>query len=41
MADRYLSDDVFVQDEEAVNTPTNRNILDLNKFNVGYIEGGA
>lgn len=35
------NDDVFVQDEEAINTPTNRNILDLNKFNVGYTEGGA
>ena len=35
------NDDVFLQDEEAINTPTNRNILDLNKFNVGYTEGGA
>lgn len=35
------NDDVFVQDEETINAPTNRNILDLNKFNVGYTEGGA
>lgn len=35
------NDDVFVQDEEAINGPTNRNILDLNKFNVGYTEGGV
>ena len=35
------NDDVFEQDEEAINAPTNRNILDLNKFNVGYTEGGA
>ena len=33
------NDDVFVQDEEAINAPTNRNILDLNKFNVGYSQG--
>ena len=33
------NDDVFLQDEEAINTPTNRNILDLNKFNVGYRQG--
>lgn len=35
------NDDIFQRDEEAINAPTNRNILDLNKFNVGYIEGGA
>ena len=35
------NDDVFLQDEEAINTPTNRNILDLNKFSVGYSQGGV
>ena len=35
------NDDIFVQDEDAINAPANRNILDLNKFNVGYTEGGA
>lgn len=30
------NDDVYVQDEIDINTPTTRNILDLNKFNVTY-----
>ncbi len=30
------NDDVFLRNEEDINTPTTRNILDLNKFNVTY-----
>lgn len=30
------NDDIFLQDEVDINTPTTRNILDLNKFNVTY-----
>lgn len=33
------NDDVFIQDEADIQTPTNRNILDLTKFNVTYTEG--
>ena len=33
------NDDVFLQDEADIQTPTNRNILDLTKFNVTYSEG--
>jgi len=35
------NDDVFLQDEVDINTPTTRNILDLNKFEVTYTEGEA
>lgn len=34
------NDDIFLRDEDAINTPTNKNILDLNKFNVSYVQGG-
>ena len=30
------NDDVYLQDKVDINTPTNRNILDLNKFHVTY-----
>lgn len=30
------NDDVYIQDEADINQPTTRNILDLNKFQVGY-----
>ena len=30
------NDDVYVQNEDDINMPTTRNILDLNKFNVSY-----
>ena len=33
------NDDVFLRNEEDINTPTTRNILDLNKFNVTYSGG--
>lgn len=33
------NDDVFLQDEADIKTPTNRNILDLTKFNVTYSGG--
>lgn len=33
------NDDVYLQDEVDINTPTTRNILDLNKFNVTYTDG--
>lgn len=29
----------YYQDEDDIQTPTNRNILDLTKFNVTYSEG--
>ena len=35
------NDDVFIQNEADITRPTTRNILDLNKFNVGYSQGGA
>jgi len=35
------NDDVFTQDEIDINRPMNRNILDLNKFNVTYSTGEA
>ena len=33
------NDDVFLRDEDDIQTPTNRNILDLTKFNVTYSGG--
>lgn len=30
------NDDVYVQNEDSINTPTNRNVLDLSKFRVNY-----
>ena len=30
------NDDVFYRDDVDINTPTNRNLLDFNKFSVGY-----
>lgn len=30
------NDDVFVRDEDSINAPTTRNILDLTRFRVGY-----
>lgn len=35
------NDDVYLQDEVDINTPTTRNILDLNKFNVTYSQDAA
>ena len=35
------NDDVFFQDEVDINTPTTRNILDLNKFNVTFSQDDA
>jgi len=35
------NDNVFKQDEADINSPTNRNILDFNKFNETYSAGGA
>ncbi len=30
------NDDVFLRDDDDINTPMNRNVLDLNRFSVGY-----
>lgn len=35
------NDDIYLQDEVDINTPTTRNILDLNKFNVTYSQDEA